>query len=253
MKPSLGLSSGTQLRCAHDCSSIASEFACVPLPLQWQLVLSVSCIIGSLPACAGLLQVQDSSVILCLFIRNASQCLMLADWAQLCMVLFLCAWHSHVIMWLCHAHSRLWVQRCHGKALHDHCSALLQSRKQLDTFSGQAGRLSLDMPSGSGSDTATASAASARDDEIDLGRPAPAQVADTKAAGKEARWGATYPAQIKILLTRTIKTRRFEALGRQDVAQFLIVGILSGGCCSGQVVILVPASTCTCCACFMRW
>ena len=46
---------------------------------------------------------------------------------------------------------------------------------------------------------------------------------------QEARWGASYPTQLRILFIRMLKTRRFEALGTQDVVQFLVVGILSGG------------------------
>ena len=45
---------------------------------------------------------------------------------------------------------------------------------------------------------------------------------------QEARWGATYSTQLRVLFVRMIKTRRFEALGKQDIIQFLVVGILSG-------------------------
>lgn len=46
--------------------------------------------------------------------------------------------------------------------------------------------------------------------------------------GKQHRWGAPYREQIRILFTRTIKTRRFEALSTRDFLQFLIVGVLAG-------------------------
>ena len=45
---------------------------------------------------------------------------------------------------------------------------------------------------------------------------------------KQHRWGAPYTQQLRILFTRTIKTRRFEALSTRDFLQFLIVGILAG-------------------------
>ena len=45
---------------------------------------------------------------------------------------------------------------------------------------------------------------------------------------KAPRWGASYGAQVRILFTRAVKTRRFEALSGQDVAQFVIVGTLAG-------------------------
>lgn len=47
---------------------------------------------------------------------------------------------------------------------------------------------------------------------------------------KEHRWGAPYREQLRILFTRTIKTRRFEALSTRDFIQFLIVGVLAGKC-----------------------
>ena len=43
------------------------------------------------------------------------------------------------------------------------------------------------------------------------------------------RWGASYWTQIHILFARAVKTRRFESLSSQDFAQFVIVGVLSGG------------------------
>ena len=45
---------------------------------------------------------------------------------------------------------------------------------------------------------------------------------------KQYRWGAPYREQLRILFTRTIKTRRFEALSTRDFLQFLIVGVLAG-------------------------
>lgn len=45
------------------------------------------------------------------------------------------------------------------------------------------------------------------------------------------RWGATYPDQLRILFVRSLKTRRFESLSVQDLAQLLIVGLLSGALC----------------------
>lgn len=42
------------------------------------------------------------------------------------------------------------------------------------------------------------------------------------------RWGASYSAQVRILFTRAVKTRRFENLSGQDVAQFVIMGALAG-------------------------
>lgn len=46
--------------------------------------------------------------------------------------------------------------------------------------------------------------------------------------GKQYRWGAPYNMQLRILLQRTLKTRRFEALSSRDFLQFLIVGVLAG-------------------------
>lgn len=52
--------------------------------------------------------------------------------------------------------------------------------------------------------------------------------------GKPYRWGAPYPVQLRVLLQRTLKTRRFEALSSRDFLQFLIVGVLAGKllCCT---------------------
>ena len=51
---------------------------------------------------------------------------------------------------------------------------------------------------------------------------------ETQKGSKEHRWGAPYREQLRILFTRTIKTRRFEALSTRDFIQFLIVGVLAG-------------------------
>jgi hypothetical protein len=48
------------------------------------------------------------------------------------------------------------------------------------------------------------------------------------AGAKAPRWGATYGTQIRVLFTRAVKTRRFEAMSGQDFAQFVIVGCLAG-------------------------
>lgn len=45
---------------------------------------------------------------------------------------------------------------------------------------------------------------------------------DTKGDGSDDRWGASYGLQLRILFTRMLKTRRFEALGTQDVTQFVV-------------------------------
>lgn len=44
----------------------------------------------------------------------------------------------------------------------------------------------------------------------------------------ESRWGATYGTQFRVLLSRCIRTRRFQALSKQDIAQFLVIGVLAG-------------------------
>lgn len=76
--------------------------------------------------------------------------------------------------------------------------------------------------------------ASARDDHSEA---SPLQVvvdtqqgAEQQAAkeGQLYRWGAPYPVQFRVLLQRTLKTRRFEALSSRDFLQFLIVGVLAG-------------------------
>ena len=65
---------------------------------------------------------------------------------------------------------------------------------------------------------------------------------------QEARWGASYPTQLRILFIRMLKTRRFEALGKQDIIQFLVVGILSGEacCCSCTHACLLTCMQHTC-------
>ena len=45
---------------------------------------------------------------------------------------------------------------------------------------------------------------------------------------KQHRWGAPYKLQLRVLFTRTLKTRRFEALSTRDFLQFLVVGVLAG-------------------------
>ncbi|KAK9820397.1 hypothetical protein WJX72_009913 [[Myrmecia] bisecta] len=47
-----------------------------------------------------------------------------------------------------------------------------------------------------------------------------------QAAGN--RWGASYPQQLKILFVRSVRTRRFQSLSKQDLIQFLVVGVLTG-------------------------
>ena len=51
---------------------------------------------------------------------------------------------------------------------------------------------------------------------------------DAAGGGSDERWGASYGVQLSVLFTRTIKTRRFEALGTQDVIQFVVRGLLCG-------------------------
>ena len=43
-------------------------------------------------------------------------------------------------------------------------------------------------------------------------------------AEKESRWGARYSYQFVILLSRSIRTRRFQTLSTQSIAQFTIIG-----------------------------
>ncbi|KAA6416809.1 hypothetical protein WJX79_011032 [Trebouxia sp. C0005] len=54
------------------------------------------------------------------------------------------------------------------------------------------------------------------------------QEGNPQKGAKQYRWGAPYREQLRILFTRTIKTRRFEALSTRDFLQFLIVGVLAG-------------------------
>lgn len=42
------------------------------------------------------------------------------------------------------------------------------------------------------------------------------------------RWGAPYRVQFMVLLSRSIRVRRFQALSTQDIAQLLILGTLAG-------------------------
>ncbi|WPT14308.1 ABC transporter G family member 9 [Picochlorum sp. SENEW3] len=53
---------------------------------------------------------------------------------------------------------------------------------------------------------------------------------DSLVGGKDKgdRWGTNYSSQVAILFKRSLKTRRFESLGVQDIAQLLIIAILSG-------------------------
>eukprot|EP00889_Picochlorum_renovo_P008693 jgi/Picre1/35723/NNA_003183.t1 len=53
---------------------------------------------------------------------------------------------------------------------------------------------------------------------------------DSLVGGKDKgdRWGTNYWSQVAILFKRSLKTRRFESLGVQDIAQLLIIAILSG-------------------------
>eukprot|EP00884_Botryococcus_braunii_P016367 jgi/Botrbrau1/3413/Bobra.0337s0046.1 len=62
---------------------------------------------------------------------------------------------------------------------------------------------------------------------------APTRHGDLKASlanpgASEHRWGATYPTQIRILFMRAVRVRRFQTLSTQDLAQFVIVGLLTG-------------------------
>ena len=58
---------------------------------------------------------------------------------------------------------------------------------------------------------------------------APVRFAGKSATGKGlgggSRWGAPYHVQFMVLLSRAIRVRRFQALSKQDIAQFLIVGV----------------------------
>ena len=46
------------------------------------------------------------------------------------------------------------------------------------------------------------------------------------------RWAAPYTLQVRTLLHRAIKTRRFEALSEQDFVQAIFVSVLAGPCLS---------------------
>ena len=119
-----------------------------------------------------------------------------------------------------------------------YCACVPQSRKQIDPYGKQASVLSMDSSSvlgvGSNPVSRTHMGSNFRDTHT---KPTTASPRVSGDAPGESRWGASYPAQIGILLSRTIKTRRFEALGKQDVIQFLIVGILSGECCPAECML----------------
>jgi len=53
---------------------------------------------------------------------------------------------------------------------------------------------------------------------------------DSLIGGKDAddRWGASYLSQVRILFQRSLKTRRFESMGTQDVFQLLVIAIFCG-------------------------
>jgi hypothetical protein len=53
---------------------------------------------------------------------------------------------------------------------------------------------------------------------------------DSLVGGKDAdnRWGASYLSQVRILFQRSLKTRRFESMGTQDVVQLLVIAIFCG-------------------------
>jgi hypothetical protein len=77
----------------------------------------------------------------------------------------------------------------------------------------------------------------------------------------ERRWGASYWTQIRILFLRAVKTRRFDSLSTQDVVQFILVGLLSGGLawtrsshtpCAGRYAWLMAAVLTLLCACLRR-
>ena len=40
----------------------------------------------------------------------------------------------------------------------------------------------------------------------------------------QERWGASYYTQYRVLLSRAIRVRRFQAFSVQDISQFLIIG-----------------------------
>ncbi|CAG9464710.1 unnamed protein product [Pedinophyceae sp. YPF-701] len=72
------------------------------------------------------------------------------------------------------------------------------------------------------SDKATLAAHSAHDTskvDVELGKGEHAH---------STRWGASFMDQILILTRRSLKTRRFEALGFQKFLQFAVVGVLTG-------------------------
>ncbi|KAL6781161.1 hypothetical protein ACKKBG_A10055 [Auxenochlorella protothecoides x Auxenochlorella symbiontica] len=48
------------------------------------------------------------------------------------------------------------------------------------------------------------------------------------ANSNEHRWGASYKDQLKILFQRSIRTRRFQNFSVQDIAQLMVIAVLSG-------------------------
>ncbi|KAG2431027.1 hypothetical protein HYH02_013459 [Chlamydomonas schloesseri] len=57
---------------------------------------------------------------------------------------------------------------------------------------------------------------------------APAAPAPAPAGGEESKWGATWFDQIKILVVRCVKTRRFQSLSNQKFIQLIGVAVLAG-------------------------
>ncbi|KAL3156013.1 hypothetical protein ABBQ32_013001 [Trebouxia sp. C0010 RCD-2024] len=104
-----------------------------------------------------------------------------------------------------------------------------QSRRNLD--SGQIPAMNPLDEAAKGSSAHTFPVESARDD---YAIAAPLQVVVDPQLGtpqkqpKQYRWGASYKLQLRVLFTRTLKTRRFEALSTRDFCQFLVVGVLAG-------------------------
>ncbi|CAL8462005.1 g1536 [Coccomyxa elongata] len=48
------------------------------------------------------------------------------------------------------------------------------------------------------------------------------------AQSKDQRWGAPYHQQFSILFIRAVRTRRFQSLSKQDIIQYIVVGLLTG-------------------------
>lgn len=156
---------------------------------------------------------------------------------------------------LCHITCMAACQACMVGTTHSMTATSLcyvQTRKKLDPLAGtDASRKSLEVrklghaSSSSDSDTTSSSHVPTYGQpasDIELGsaaRNASSSPQDAADSTPDSRWGASYFSQIAILLSRTLKTRRFEALGRQDVCQFIIVGVLSGGGLSCAAVHMV--------------